>query len=91
MESECVDPRAARIAEAEELGDFVVGFAGGIVEGAADQGVVPGVLGGVGEIEVGVAAGDDEGECGVVGEGLVWVWLCRFPCLRFEAWGAPRL
>ena len=57
---EGVDPGTSGIAEAEELGDLVVGFAGGVVEGAADEGVVPGAVGGAGEIEVGVAAGDDE-------------------------------
>jgi hypothetical protein len=60
--SEGVDPRASGIAEAEEFGDFVVGFAGGVVEGAADEGVVPGFGDGAGEVEVGVAAGDDEGQ-----------------------------
>ena len=34
---EGVDPGAAGIAEAEQLGDLVVGFAGGVVEGAADE------------------------------------------------------
>ena len=63
---EGVDPGAAGIAEAEELGDFVVGFAGGVVDGAADDAVVPGCRFArlAGEIEVGVAAGDDEGEGG---------------------------
>ena len=60
---EGVDPGASGIAEAKELGYLVEGFAGGIVEGAADEGVAPGVVGGAGEIEVGVAAGDDQGEC----------------------------
>ena len=59
---EGVDPGAAGVAEAEQLGDLVVGFAGGVVDGAADEGVVPGAVGGTGEIEMGVAAGDDEGE-----------------------------
>ena len=65
---EGVDPGAAGVAEAEKLGDFVVGFAGGVVNGAADEGVVPGAVGGSGEIEVGVAAGDDEGQGGFVGD-----------------------
>ena len=67
---EGVDPGAAGIAEAEQLGDLVVGFAGSVVEGAADEGVVPGAVGGAGEIEMGVAAGDDEGE-GWLGEVFV--------------------
>ena len=59
---EGVDPGTAGIAEAEELGDFVEGFAGGVVNGAADEGVMPRAVGGVREIEMRVAAGDDEGE-----------------------------
>ena len=59
---ERVDPGTAGIAEAEQLGDLVVGFAGGVVDGAANERVGPGCLcAGRGEIEMGVAAGDDEG------------------------------
>ena len=73
---EAIDPGAAGVAEAEELGDFVEGFAGGVVDGAADVAVGPGewlrgvdvaslpCLPGMGEVEVSVAAGDDEGEGG---------------------------
>ena len=62
---EGVEPRAAGIAEAEELGYFVEGFSGGVVDGAAYVAVAPGAgRGGVGEVEVGVAAGDYEGEEG---------------------------
>ena len=60
MGGEGVDPGASGIAEAEELGDLVEGFAGGVVDGAADKGVGPGAVGGAGKIEVGVAAGDDQ-------------------------------
>ncbi len=56
---ERVDPRAAGVAEAEELGDFVVGFSCGVVDGAADEGVVPCTVGWAGQVEMGVAAGDD--------------------------------
>ena len=65
---EGVDPGTAGIAEAEELGDFVVGFAGGVVDGAADESVGPCAVRGLREIEMGVAAGDDEGEGWVIGE-----------------------
>ena len=41
---EGVDPGAAGVAEAEELGDLVVGFAGGVVDGAADVAVGPGAV-----------------------------------------------
>ena len=37
-----VDPGAAGVAEAEELGDLVEGFAGGVVDGVAEVAVVPG-------------------------------------------------
>jgi hypothetical protein len=67
---ERIHPGAPGVAEAEELGDLVVGFAGGVVDGAAYVAIAKGRVGGVGglffvrlgEIEVGVAAGDDEGE-----------------------------
>ena len=39
---EVVDPGAAGVAEAEQLGDLVEGFAGGVVDGVADVAVVPG-------------------------------------------------
>ena len=56
---ERVDPRAAGISEAEELGDFVVGFSGGVVDGAADEVVDPCAVGWTGQIEMGVATGDN--------------------------------
>ena len=39
VEGESVDPGASGIAEAEQLGDLVEGFAGGVVECAADTAV----------------------------------------------------
>jgi hypothetical protein len=39
---ERVDPGAAGVAEAEELSDLVVGFAGGVVDGTAYVAVGPG-------------------------------------------------
>ena len=60
--SQGVDPRAAGVAEAEEFGDFVEGLAGGIVDGVAYVAVVPGGVAVLRQIEVGVSAGDDEGE-----------------------------
>ncbi len=59
---EGVDPGAAWIAEAEELGNFVVSFAGSIVDGAADERIAPGLVSGLSEIEMRVSAGDDEGQ-----------------------------
>ena len=56
---EVVDPGAAGVAEAEQLGDLVEGLAGGVVDGVADVAVVPGGVAVLREIEVGVAAGDD--------------------------------
>ncbi len=62
MEGERVDPRTAGIAQAQEFGDFVVGFAGRIVDGATDERVGPCVVEAGGEIEVGVATGDNQGQ-----------------------------
>ena len=59
---ERVDPGAAGVAEAEELGYLVEGLAGGVVDGVADVAVVPPGVAVLGEIEVGVAAGDDKRE-----------------------------
>jgi len=56
-----VHPGAAGVGKAEELGDFVVGLAGRVVEGFADVAIVPGVAGFCGEVEVGVATADDQG------------------------------
>jgi hypothetical protein len=53
--SKGVDPWATWIAETKKLGDFVVGFACGIVYGTADERVVPGAIGKAGEIEMCVA------------------------------------
>ena len=39
---EGVNPGTSGVAEAEEFGDFVEGFAGGVVDGAADVFVLPG-------------------------------------------------
>jgi hypothetical protein len=61
VECQGVDPGTAGVAETEELGDLVVGFAGGVVEGAADEGVGPRTVGWAGQVKVGVAAGDDQG------------------------------
>ena len=41
MRREEVDDRAAGIAESQQLGDFVEGFAGGVVAGVADVVVRP--------------------------------------------------
>ncbi len=41
VEGECIDPGAAGIAETKELGNLVVGFASGVVQGAANKGVIP--------------------------------------------------
>jgi len=39
MGGELIENRAARIAESEHASDFVIGFAGGVVAGAADAGI----------------------------------------------------
>ena len=52
---------AARIGKAEDFGDFVEAFADGVVTGCADN--FKGIMGGHRE-DLGVAAGNDEGEDG---------------------------
>ena len=59
---ERIDPRAAGIAEAEQLRDLVEGLARGIVHGAAHQRVAPRGVHRADEIEMRVSAGDDEGK-----------------------------
>jgi hypothetical protein len=39
MSGELVENRAARVAEGEHAGDFVIGFAGSVIASAADAGV----------------------------------------------------
>ena len=79
---EGVDPGTAGIAEAEELGDFIEGFSGSVVDGAADEGVGPDAVGGLREKKVSVAAGDDEGE------GRFGIGIRAIPGLKIET-GAP--
>ena len=81
---ERVDPRAAGVAEAEEFGDLVEGFAGGIVDGAADERVAPRRVDGAGEIEMGVTAGDDEGK------GWVGMRSCRSQVSEARPFGTLR-
>jgi hypothetical protein len=71
VEGEGVDPGPSGVTEAEELGDLVEGFAGSVVEGAADEGVAPGVVCGASEKKVSVAAGDDQSQGGLVVEDLL--------------------
>ena len=74
MRGQRIHPWAAGVGQAEQLRDFVEGFAGSVVEGLADVAVVPGVVVLGGEVEVGVSAGDDEGEERVgIREGLLRV------------------
>jgi hypothetical protein len=63
---EAIEDRAARIAQSEEFGDFVVGFAGGVVAGLADFLVEEGAVRRMRRdfVEDGVAAGDDEADRG---------------------------
>lgn len=60
--AERIEPRTAGIAQAEQLSDLVIGFAGGVVDGATDVAIVPCALLLVGQVEVRVASADDECE-----------------------------
>src|ERR1700692_2256112 len=57
-----IDPRTARVAQAQQLGDFVESLAGRIVEGGANVLVSKALALVPGEIEVGVTAGNDQGQ-----------------------------
>ena len=61
---EGVDPGAPGVAEAEELGDLVVGFAGCVVDRSAYVAIDPGAVASLllREVKMRVAAGDDEGQ-----------------------------
>ncbi len=63
-----IDPGTAWITEAEELGYFVEGLAGGVVDGAADEFVRPCAICWAREKKMRVSAGDDEGERRASGE-----------------------
>ncbi len=63
---EGVDPGTAWVAKTKQLGDLVVGFACGVVEGAADELVAPGAVCGLGEVQVRMTSGDDKGKGGLV-------------------------
>jgi hypothetical protein len=55
---QCIDPGTAGITQPQQFGDFVEGLAGCVVDGCAH---VTETLA-LGEIEVGVAAGNDQGQ-----------------------------
>src|SRR5258707_5217795 len=59
-----VDDGAAGVAEAEEFGGFVESFSSGVVACVADVFVNPSRSTPFGKVEVGVAAGDNQGEHG---------------------------
>ena len=79
MGRQAIDDRAAGIAEAEQFGHFVEGFAGGIVAGLAEQAIVEALA----DLEeVGVAAADHQGQGGISHRGsgafgfqdTAWMW-----------------
>ncbi len=71
---EFVDHRTAGISEGEEAGDFIVGFAGGVIAGATDAGVgkLAGAIGGLvlHFVNHGVAAGNDQADGGKFGAAI---------------------
>lgn len=67
VRSELIDDGSAGIAEAEELGNFVVSFAGGIVASAAEEAVAPAFAD---FEEVGVSTADDESQGREVAAGI---------------------
>ena len=57
-----IDPGTARVAQSQQLGDLVEGFAGCIVEGGAHVAISKALTLMPGEIEVGVTAGNHQGQ-----------------------------
>ena len=57
-----IDPGAARVAQPQQFGDLVEGFAGCIVERGANVTVGKALPLMTGQIKMGVAAGDDQGQ-----------------------------
>jgi len=47
---------------AKQFGNFVIGFACGVVQGAADKGVLPSTCDGASKIKMSVPAGNDESQ-----------------------------
>ena len=68
--SEAVNDWTSGIAERQEFGDFVESFAGGVVASVADLGVGPKILVDLGEVEMRVTSGNDEGEHGKLQIGI---------------------
>ena len=64
---ELIDDGSAGVGEAEELGDLVIGFTGGIVAGAAEEAIVPAF---VHFEQMRMAAADDQREHGEGGLGI---------------------
>jgi hypothetical protein len=62
MRSQRIDPGAARIAQSQQLGDLVEGFAGRIVERGADVPIGKAFALVPNEIKMGVATGNDQGQ-----------------------------
>ena len=60
MKGQGIDPGTAGVAQAEQLGHLVEGFAGGVVQGAADERSMSTSRGLAGQVKVSVAAGDDQ-------------------------------
>src|SRR5271155_1834914 len=63
VRGQSVDPGATRIAEAKQFGYLVEGFAGGVVYSVTHIAVVPGFSVAPGEVEMCVAARDDQRQC----------------------------
>ena len=62
MGGQRIDPGAARIAQSQQLGDFVEGFAGRIVERGADVAIGKAFALVADEVKMGVATGNDQGQ-----------------------------
>src|SRR4051812_425547 len=62
VSGEAIDHRTAGVAQAEQLGDFIEGFAGGVVASVADVFITPCFAALLSKIEVSVSARNDKSE-----------------------------
>ncbi len=62
MRRQRIDPGTARIAQSQQLGDLVEGFAGRIVERGADVAIGKALALVADEIKMGMATGNDQGQ-----------------------------
>ena len=64
MLCQCINDRAARISQSEQLGHFVIGFAGGVVTRASNVPVAPAFTLFLGQEQMRMSSGDNSASTG---------------------------